>query len=176
MLNKQRLIIIIVASLTIVVLLSFLFIKPKDVSKLPAPPVEQFQSDDNSTDITNQNISFDIKKRDQLVEKISNKPALSSSDQTVKRAVLAKIGNKSGYLEETPEYKTEYIKSVDLFQVEILTTDYSFAKVKATSWFKDQGFSQEGVCNLPVMFYLSAQTRSALKDKDITFNYLPEGC
>ncbi len=175
MFSKNKVILIAVILLAITVALSMFLIKPKQATKTPPLPVQQNSPDSNIT-LSPQRISFNLEKRDKLIELMNDKPSLSSADLAVKNNILAKINNQSGYLQETDEYKIEYIKSGDLFQVELLVTEHSFAKIKAQSWFETQGFSNQAICNLPIMFYLSAEAKAQLTDKDINFNYLPEGC
>jgi hypothetical protein len=51
---------------------------------------------------------------------------------------------------------------------------FEAAKKEAVDWLKTQGLSQEGVCNLPLMFYVSDKTTNQTGGE--TFNPLPPGC
>lgn len=175
--NKNRIILItiigVVAALAVIVILSLLILGPAKKTP-PLPPVVQYSpAPKPKTPVI---ITYDDQKRDQLVDKIAGKKKLSLQDLQVKDKVLTSLNNKSGVVYNDPSYITVYLSAPDIFQVEISTTDYQRAKTDATEWFKAQGFSFDGICNLPIQFYLSAQTKFDLQNKDINFNPLPEGC
>jgi hypothetical protein len=122
------------------------------------------------------NPSVDPEKK--LIDLISNRRKLSFSDQTAKTYLksLLPAESQSGFLYESSKFNVEYINSPDLFKVEILNTDITSVKEQAVLWFKSKGFSQEGICNLPLSFYLNFDISKQIKDTQGVFNPLPEGC
>ncbi|HEX8932094.1 MAG TPA: hypothetical protein VF810_02990 [Patescibacteria group bacterium] len=112
-----------------------------------------------------------------LGEKVANKQPLSDQDQTAKTNMLNNIlgGANSGVVYETANVQVQYVQEADVFTAEILTTNISQAKADAQTWFTEQGFSDTGICNLPIMFFLGPEA-SILRDKPINFSPLPDGC
>ncbi len=117
-------------------------------------------------------------KQDSFLEYVKNRRTLSESDASTKKQILALLPPEedSGVLYQTPTISIEYVHEPDLFQVEILTEDIPAAKNEATTWFKAKGMSQEGICLLPVQFYLNYDVANELKKTNITFNPLSDGC
>jgi hypothetical protein len=113
----------------------------------------------------------------QLANKIIHRQTLSEKDAAAKTTVLETIlkGDNSGIVFQTTDVRVEYVKSVDLFMAEILTPNIDGAKEEAVSWFLKQGFSQQAVCNLPVMFYLDTTVSSKLQ-QSVPFSPLANGC
>lgn len=176
--NKEKTVLVIIISvvavLGFIVVMSLIIVGPSQKKVVTPPPV--VLSSPTPVSSAPVIISYDNQKRDQLVDKIAGKKVLSSQDKHIKSQVLAALDGKSGVVDSEEGYTIIYLKAPDIFQVEISTINYQIAKEKATEWFKLQGFSFSGICNLPVQFYLSAQVKYKLKDKDINFNPLPEGC
>lgn len=114
----------------------------------------------------------------QSLEKIENRTPLSPTDEHVKRKILALLppGQNSGVIVESNTMKIEYIGSPDVFQVEVLTTDITKAKLDANSFFRKVGMSQKGVCYLPLQFYLNYDISRQIGEQKKNFNPLPLGC
>jgi hypothetical protein len=123
-------------------------------------------------------INYDTKAELRLVDKMRNRPQLSQIDASAKTTMLNTVlkGYNSGVAYESETVRIEYVKSLDLFMAEIKTTDIQQAKNDANVWFRGQGLSQEGICNLPVMFLLNLDTAEILKNKNILFSPLPNSC
>lgn len=121
---------------------------------------------------------FDSTADSRLAEKIINRPSLTPQDTNAKSTTLTTIlkGDNSGIVYKTSNISIEYVKSVDLFMAEILTTNIVLAKQEAATWFQNQGFSKQAVCDMPVMFYLDQNVASELSGKDIHFSPLAIGC
>lgn len=111
-----------------------------------------------------------------LLEIITSRPLLSDNDSSIRKDVLASLGNKSGLLYESSLVRIEYIKTPDIFEGEILTINIESAKSQGVQWFLSKGMSKEGVCNLPLSFYLNYNVTQQLRGKNFEFNTLPEGC
>ena len=113
---------------------------------------------------------------ERLIEKVKNRTPLSEEDQLLRKALIFSIGNKSGNVQATSNYNIEYVAAPDVFQVEILNKDINLAKRQTISWLELKGFSKEGICNLPIMFYLNWKVKDELRGTGIEFDPLPEGC
>ena len=113
-----------------------------------------------------------------MLDLIQNRRPLSSADAQVKQSLLSMLpsGKESGVLYETTSFIIEYIHAADLFQVEILSDDIKNSKSQAVQWFEQKGMSHDGVCHLPVTFYLEYQLSNKFRQEEKTFDPLPEGC
>jgi hypothetical protein len=118
------------------------------------------------------------KAQQNLVERFENRTSLSAGDKLAKQHIIGLLpaGVASGTVHESSTIRIDYVKSADLLQVEILTTDIAAAKAEATSWLQAQGMSKPGMCYAPIQFYLNFDVKQELKQQNIDFNPLPEGC
>lgn len=121
-------------------------------------------------------IPYDLKMLNQDYNRLASPAPLSEQDANIKTGLKNQLNNQSGVLFEDANSKIEYVKAPDIFMVEILSENPNFGKQTTMDWFKQQGLSTQGICNLPVMFYLSSQTRISLIESDQKFNPVPEGC
>ena len=55
-------------------------------------------------------------------------------------------------------------------------SDVELAKRAGTDWFIKQGMSQQGICDLPLQFYLNFDIQLQKPGLKSTFNPLPTGC
>jgi len=101
-----------------------------------------------------------------------DRPTLSEQDQAAKKAVIA----EKNPLKTTDEYAVEYLSAPDEFMVEIKTTNFEKVKADTVAWFESQGFSTDGICNLPVVFYLNYDVAESLRGSNTIFTPLPPGC
>lgn len=109
-----------------------------------------------------------------LIQAIENRQTLSATDSAAKTAIITALNNQPGSPAKTDDYRIDYLPAGDLFMVEILTTNYQQAKQDAINWFLTHGFTQDGICKLPVQFYLTRDVQNQLKLTN--FNPLPDGC
>jgi hypothetical protein len=123
-------------------------------------------------------VYYNEKAEDKLLDAIKKKQTLSHDDVVAKANILASLppGQQSGVIYSNSDISIEYIHSADLFQVEILTTDIQTAKNEANVWLRAQGLSQQAICTLPVEFYLNFDIANQLRQSNITFNPLGNGC
>lgn len=124
----------------------------------------------------NGTIKYNADKQDALYQKLQNPSELSQSDNSVKTQLINSLGNETGMLYQSSNVAISYIKSVDLFQAEILTPDIQTAKQEANDWFSNQGLSHQGMCNLPVVFFLNSHVADQLRNNSVIFNPLSNGC
>jgi hypothetical protein len=121
---------------------------------------------------------YNQRAQDRLLQKIVNRKPLVQSDTDAKAKILTLLpaGQKSGIIHQTNTITIDYTKSPDLFQVEIFTTNINSAKTEANNWFLSQGMSQQGICDLPVDFYLSWDVVQQLYGKYVSFSPMAPGC
>lgn len=117
-------------------------------------------------------ISYDNDKADQLIEIVKNRPQLTEEDARLRQILITSLEQKNN-LWETPLFKLSHLKTFDFFEIEITTPEINQARQSATEWFTQKGFSQEGLCHLPVSFLVSPDV--TLEENTIV-NQLPDGC
>lgn len=103
-------------------------------------------------------------------QRISSKKELALTDREIRDQLIQTLGNKSGVLDETEQYRIEYVKSPNSFMVEILDKSTEEAKLRAIEWFGSKGISDQGICNLPVVFYLSFEIEKQLREQGQSFD------
>lgn len=108
---------------------------------------------------------------------IDNKPQLSIADAAAKQNLITLLitQNKDATY-QTTDFKIMYIKTFDMFQVEIETTDIRKAENETVVWFAANGISKDGLCKLPVQFYPNFQINQLLKQQNIQVPPLAIGC
>jgi hypothetical protein len=111
-----------------------------------------------------------------LIDKVANRVPLSAQDRQARNKLLTIDQSQTGSIYETSAYTIEYIQSPDLFKVEIMTPDITSAKKQAVQWFISKGFTLQGLCDLPLSFYLNFDIAKQYRDGQVKFNPLPEGC
>jgi hypothetical protein len=129
-------------------------------SPTPAPPKPLYNPDSLEKDF----------------ERISERGRLSNAELQIRQRLLDSIGNKSGIITQNNTFKVEYLHSPDVFTIEILTTDTDLAKRDALNYFKGQGLTAQGICDLPIVFYLSPEVSDYFRQSNLEFNPVPEGC
>src|SRR5206468_11266738 len=82
---------------------------------------------------------------------------LSQDDFYAKDKILQLLpaNEQTGTVYQSQNVVIEYIATTDTFQAEILTTTIASAKSEAASWFISEGMSQQGICEVPLAFYLN---------------------
>ncbi|MBI2011469.1 hypothetical protein HYS91_01740 [Candidatus Daviesbacteria bacterium] len=174
--TKILIIILLIAILGLVfIIISSLFSK-KELRTSPLPSSVPSFSPAPSSEITQPPITYESPKTKKLLDRLENRQTLSSLDQAAKDSLLSSIGNQSSILITTSTFKVEYVKAADEFMVEILTTDIDLAKEETVSWFKEQGFSDEGICQVPAVFYLNFEVSNKLRGSGYKFDPMAPGC
>lgn len=114
---------------------------------------------------------------DVLIETAKNRPTPSiPSDREVRATLVASVNGASGIVYQSPLVKISYVKTPDDFESEIFGDNIAASKEDAVTWLKSKGLTEEGICKLPIFFYLSPQTRSEIKKTGETFNPIPDFC
>ncbi len=161
---------------TLLVVNFFLKTQTTDTQPLDIPTFDGSPSPSTVSSSVKQSVVYDTVKLNKDFERIINKAGLSEQDKKVRQELINSVSDKSGLINTNQLYSIEYVKSPDSFMVEILSTDVEAAKKSAASWFKQKGISGQGICNLPVVFYLNDSVKSYLQQNNQTFNPLPEEC
>lgn len=121
---------------------------------------------------------YDQRSDEAMMDLIENRRPISNADSLAKAKILTLLpqGDLSGIIHETRNIRIDYIQSGDIFQVEILTTDVQTAKSEANVWLREQGLSQEAICTLPVVFYVSYDVAEQLRNTNIVVSSLANSC
>jgi hypothetical protein len=187
--KKEDIIVLIFASILTLIVLGIAFvaltssrvpIQPKEKhftppTRVPTKPTPTLEPSSEETQTTPP-VLYDQKASDLLLERVENRLTLSNDDIIAKAKILAPINGESGYVYQTERIYIEYVKSADLFLVEIRTSNIDQAKAEAVLWFQTQGVSQEGICNYPVEFYLNYNVAEYLRGSNVVFNPLANAC
>ena len=120
-------------------------------------------------------LSRDQREESQVVvgEPIQSQP-LSSDKEAIKNRLVAPLGG-AGILTENEDFRVEYY-SPDFFQAVIKTTAVADARDKAINWFKEQGFTEEDICKLPITFSLTPEVDQKLMGSGFSYGALPDFC
>ena len=180
--NENIFIIVVSASLLLIVFLIafFSFQTSKKAPELTYPtPIQQAEASVTPLPSTTPNkVRFDQATEKRLLEKLKNRQPLTTEDAAAKARILAQLpqGETSGIIYQSNNIIIDYVEPVDEFQGEITTTNIATAKSEAVLWFRAQGMSQKGVCDLPLNFYPSYEIVHYLNQQNTVFYSLPEGC
>lgn len=121
-------------------------------------------------------IKYNISSQEKLGNYLKNRTQLSETDRQARAALITSLNNQTATVMSTSEYTLMYIKSADMFLVEIKTPSITVVKQDIAGFFKEKGISYEGMCYLPLSFYLNPSTAQTLRNSNIQFNPLPLGC
>lgn len=159
--------------IVILVIVFFLeqFKKPKDNGILPTPTTST-----NEKSITDPSLDYDKEGTDSLLRTVTTRPTASPDDKTARQKLLDRLDGKSGTLINTSTFTLEYSKAPDSFSAEIKSIEIEKTKKEVTDYLASQGFSNEGICKLPLYFYLSYDVSKSLKNETIKFNPSPDFC
>ena len=131
----------------------------------PAPTITQIQTQYNNN------------PQEKLINNIINKDSAPDKDLQTKEMIINNLFlGKTGTAYTSSDVSISYLKSVDIFQGEILTINIDSAKQEVVNWFVGQGVSRQAVCKLPLMFFLRPAVLEQLQNTNVVFNPLPPGC
>lgn len=163
----------------IIIAMAFLTLSPRETEQGPSPtPIAPNQTPRSPQTKTNPPIQYEQDATKRMLDKLNTRPPLTPSDTAARKKILSFLpsGQISGVLYNSPTVTIDYTSAADQIQVEILTVDIAQAKRDATSWLRSQGLSQRGICDLPVVFYLSSDVLNQVRNKNFTLSPLAEGC
>jgi hypothetical protein len=124
------------------------------------------------------NMFYDATAGDKVADLAENRRVLSDEDIQAKDAVLQELfaTEASGYVYTSPTIKIEYVNSADEFVIEITTTAIDGAKKEAVDWFLSKGFTNDGLCKIPILFYLNNDVAQSPELASQIFSPLVPGC
>lgn len=120
--------------------------------------------------------AFEEKNFDSFMDIVKNRPTPAASDATKRQEIITSLGNKTGILLQNESIQISYLKGVNDFEVEILTNDITKAQNEAVAYFKTKGFSEDGICKLPLFFFASPQVYDYLQASNQTLKATPDFC
>lgn len=153
--NKKR---ILIAIIPILILISFgiyLLLRPSVEEK----PPEEIPKTESSAE-----------------QAVSNREPLLPDKEEIKQLLLQPLKGGAGTITEGSQFKVDYLPAFDIFEVGIKTTNIFQAKEGAIAWFKERGFNEKDICNLPVTFYLVSEVAQEYRGSGLIFNPLPDFC
>lgn len=113
---------------------------------------------------------------EQNYQRIENKRQLSTDEENARRKLIAPFEGNSGRVYATNEFTINYLRTPQYFMVEILSNNTQQAKENSQNWFNEQGLSDEAICNLPAIFYISPAVGNYLASNNLEFDPTPRGC
>jgi hypothetical protein len=168
---------IIIAVFVLIIIIIFSFMNPR--SQTPNPNNTAIPTNvplNNPSQPTTPVIKLNEASEWKLAEMLMSPPTLSASDESVKNAILAPLNGFAGNLHTTPNVTVFYLPSIKEFGAKIETTNIALAKKEAVDWLTSKGMSQQGVCHLPLEFYLNYDAQNNLRSQNVVFDPLPPGC
>lgn len=121
-------------------------------------------------------VAYEKVSTQKMLNIVEAKPKLSLSDEIAKQKILDQIGNKNGILVGNNDYSLEYVLSAGSFLVEIKNPSIDFSKQKAINYLKSAGLSENGICNLPLVFYLNPSVAQEYGKEKKEFIPIPDFC
>lgn len=179
--NKKILLLIVTS---IIIIVSFLFFmlefnkQPQTTNTvinkpITTPTIIQIRQSQNTI---KQLVPYKSGSLNKIEDLRKNQNNLSQNDAAIRDTLIKSIVNPQGILYTTKNIQIVYASGINEFEVEIFTTDINGAKNEAVVWLKQKGLSDDGICKLPLIFYLNIKISNQLKESGIVFNPLPDNC
>jgi hypothetical protein len=111
-----------------------------------------------------------------IAEMLMQPPVLEPNDEAVRNTLLAPLNGFAGNIYNSSNVTIFYLPSIKEFGAKITTTNIDSAKKEAVDWFRSKGISQQGLCHLPLEFYMSYDAQKYLELHNVVFDPLPPGC
>ena len=121
-------------------------------------------------------VEYEKASTDKLMQIINQRPTPSSNDSAIRSSLIESLNGKSGTLYSSSNVTLEYVKAPNDFEGEIKTENIPLAKQEVQTWLKNKGLTNDGICKLPLFFYLNQEVAQKLKGTEIKFNPLPDNC
>lgn len=121
-------------------------------------------------------VEYSKESTDKLLVVVTTRPTPGlTADKTLRSQIISELDGNSGIINSTNSYRLEYVKAPNDFEAEIITTQISKAKEDVISFLRQKGFSDEGICKLPLMFYLNFEIAKSIPDNE-KFGPYPDFC
>lgn len=140
-----------------------------------SPKKNQTSQPANTTSPVKPPVAYKQGSLQKAVDLTIHKKPLSIADTAVKQRLIHLQPEGTSVYRSTNLFLF-YVTAFDRFDVEIETTDIATAKKEAENWLQQQGMSQDGICNLPLTFYVNYSIAQRLQGTGIVFNPLPDEC
>ncbi len=101
---------------------------------------------------------------------------LAPEKEKLRQELIAPLGGAPGEITDGPDYRISYLSAGPVFQIEIKTTYIARAKEGAIQFFKNKGFDEQDICNLPVAFYLGPEPFRELEGSGVVVSPKPDFC
>ena len=173
MIKRDKLILLVTAALSVAGFVVLVFIVVFRSSSTPAKQQEPITEVNRPADSI---INYESGTQSRLFKLLTEERSLSETNSKTREKITSSIPEKSGTLLLSERVRLDYLATPDFFQAEILTTDVAVAKQEVISWFLSKGISKEGICDLPIMFYLGQVPTEELIKSRGTFSPLAPGC
>ena len=145
---------------------------PANTSITPAPTSAQ-----NTNQTPQSPPTYNTSASQKALQNFTNRPTpQATSDTTIRKGIIDRLDGKSGTVRETANYRIEYLLAPNDFEVEILTKEANNAKAQAVDYLKGVGLTEDGICKLPIIFYLKYSILQEFKKSGQTFSSLPDFC
>ena len=164
---------IIAAAIPITVYLSQKEQQLRQQAAEPTPPPEELLEQ------THPRIKYDPAVEKAQFERIKQgKNNLVQKDLDARAAIISKVpttGDDEGIVYVDDYVAIQYDPISDDFMAEILTSNINLAKAQTEAWFRQQGISTPGICNLPLTYILSPEVEDSFPQDEI-FSTAPLAC
>lgn len=174
---KKIVVIIIGIILIILIFVTLLFLeklktKPKQNPTNPTPPTAS-----RITEKTATSVRYNADKSRTLLKTLLERPTpTTQTDAAIREQLVASLSGNSGTLSETTTYKLDYVKAPNDFEAEIKTANASSAKQEVVSYLLLKGLTNDGICKLPLVFFLDFQVLNSYRLSGKTFSPIPDFC
>lgn len=111
-----------------------------------------------------------------ILENAINKPTLPPNDLAIRNSIVATLPQPVTTIFKTDLVEVRYVKGPNDFEGKITSVRVNEAKNQVITFFRDKGLSNEGICNLPLVFYPSLEIKTQFEQEGKTFTFLPDFC
>ncbi len=122
------------------------------------------------------NTGYSIDGLDKNAQRIAAHTPLSPDDQAAFTKITASLDGNSNILVTAGNFQVKYVNPPNEFLVEVTSNNADQAKRDFQSWLKQAGFTDQGICHLPYVIYLSSEVKTYYQQNNLQFNPMPEGC
>lgn len=176
--NTYLLIVILTILIIMIIIFQLFYANKKQLQPSPSPTPTSLNPSSNfiGGSINQENNVYSFDKLSEDYTRIVKRKSLSESDLAVKNKLLSQLSPNNSIITDQGNFKVEYLKTPQYFMVEIKAGDADETKQETLDWFKNQGFSLEGICNLPVIFYVGSDIAEQYRENKLQFDPTIEGC
>lgn len=120
-------------------------------------------------------VDYQDSDQEKAIDYIKNRKELEEQDASVRAKFISDLNGQSGIVHSTSTYQIEYLRAPNAFMVAVQSTQVDSVKQEVQAWLLGQGLSSDGICRLPITFYLIPAVAQQLP-KDQIFSPLALGC